>query len=43
MPRVDPTGIGLDDLCLTEAASGPPVALATLSGVHVLVLTRHRH
>ena len=43
MPGVDATRIDLGELCLTDVASRQRVPLAALSGVHVLVLTRHRH
>jgi hypothetical protein len=33
----------LDDVVLTDVASGDPVRLGGLSGVHVVTLIRHRH
>ena len=43
MPRRRETAINLDGITVLDAHSESPVDLGTLTGVHVLVLIRHRH
>ncbi len=42
MPRAQSVHIDVSDIVLSDAEGGA-VPLASLTGVHVLVLMRHRH
>lgn len=43
MPRVEQVRVPLAGVTLLDARSGDQVDLGGLTGVHVLVLMRHRH
>ena len=43
MPEVQDATIPLAGIRVTDTATGQPVDLANLDGVHVMVLMRHRH
>ena len=43
MPEVQDVTIPLAGIRLTDTATGQPVDLGNLDGVHVMVLMRHRH
>ena len=43
MPQPEDVTIDLTGIELTDAETGQPVQLASIGGVHVLVLLRHRH
>jgi hypothetical protein len=43
MSRRRDTAVGLDGITVLDAHSDAVVDLGTLTGVHVLVLLRHRH
>jgi len=43
MPRSEQVMVPLAGTELVDAASGEPLDLGRLGGVHVLVLIRHRH
>jgi hypothetical protein len=42
VPRLEHTDIDIADLSLADPAGGR-LSAATLTGVHILVLMRHRH
>jgi len=43
MPRPEHVTIDLAGIQLAEAPGGKPVRLASMGGVQILVLLRHRH
>ncbi len=43
MPRPEDVTIELTGIQLVDADSGQPVRLASIGGVQILVLLRHRH